>query len=134
MARQLLLLGLWCAGCFPYRETYRPTLDGVVTDERGAPAAGVRVESCSATHWDPRCRYRANTSSDAQGRFHFTQEKEWTWCCFGEAPLPHTLFAACGSDGRVGFGRVESRAPPEPLKLVLGRTPADSNWGKQACR
>jgi hypothetical protein len=32
-------LVLFVCGCFPYRETWRPAVDGVVVDGDGAPAA-----------------------------------------------------------------------------------------------
>jgi hypothetical protein len=112
--RWILLL---CA-CFPYRETYRPAVDGVVVDGDGAPAAAVRIEACSRTHWSPECKFRGRATADALGRFHFSAIKKWDWCCFGEAPLPSTTFAACG-DGRVGLTSVDYRTPQQSLRLVL---------------
>jgi hypothetical protein len=128
-----LLLATLCAGCFPYRETYRPEFDGLVVNAAGAPAAGVRVESCSATHWDSRCRYRANTTSGADGRFHFTKKVEWDWCCLGEAPMPYTIVAACGPDGRVASSRVYGKGPPEPVRMMLAAPPPGEEWARRAC-
>jgi hypothetical protein len=127
--RALILL-LLCAGCFPYREVYRPALDGVVVDAAGSPVSNIRVEACSATHWDPRCRYHANATTSADGRFHFSNQTEWDWCCFGEAPLPHTTLAACGSDGKIVMSEVSASQPP---RLVLGQGGAVAEWAKQAC-
>ena len=49
--RAWLVLSLFATSCFPYRETYRPAMTGVVSDSSGAPVAGAQVLSCSETHW-----------------------------------------------------------------------------------
>ncbi len=126
-----ILLLLFCAGCFPYRETYRPAIDGVVVDGAGKAAANLRVESCSATHWNSKCRYHASTTTDGEGRFHFTQIKEWDWCCLGEAPMPYTVFAACAADGSLASGRVYGPTA-ESYQLTLAAR-SDDEWAKHAC-
>ena len=112
--RWILLL---CA-CFPYRETWRPAVDGVVVDGTGTPAPSVRIVACTQTHWSPECKFRGGTTTDANGRFHFSVVKQWDWCCLGEAPRPSTTFAAC-AEGRGGLAFVDYRTPSQPLSLVL---------------
>jgi hypothetical protein len=116
------------SGCFPYRETYRHAIDGVVVNEAGAPLAKVRVESCSATHWDHHCKYRGNTTTDGSGRFHFGVIKEWDWCCWGEAPLPYTVYAACAPEGGVLRGKI-LKPDSEPFTL----DGSEAEWAKKAC-
>ena len=125
------LLLLLFAGCFPYRQVYRPAFDGLVLDGAGRPAAHVPVEACSATHWNHACRYHANTVTDDAGRFHFSEKKEWDWCCLGEAPLPYTVIAACAPDGHLASGRVYGR-PEEPYQMVLAATTTEE-WARRAC-
>ena len=126
-----IILVLFASGCFPYRETYRPEIDGVVVDDKGAPVPNVKIVACSATHWNPKCRHHGNTVSSSEGRFHFSAIKEWDWCCLGEAPLPYTVFAACAGD-RIASGRVDWQKK-DPPRLVLGSEIKDE-WAKTACR
>src|SRR5688572_7452926 len=87
------------AGCFPYREDYRPKVSGVVVGADGGPVANARVEACSASKWQglrEGCPREAEATTDAAGRFSLPGLREWEWCCFGEAPLPFTLISACG--------------------------------------
>jgi len=126
-----LLLAALFAGCFPYRETYRPVVDGVVVDAEGRPQRDLRVEACSATHWNHACRYRASTTTSADGRFHLDEKREWDWCCLGEAPLPYTVIAACSPDGRIAEGRVSGRSAE--ARMVLTTTPSE-DFAKKTCR
>ncbi|MBL8957601.1 MAG: carboxypeptidase regulatory-like domain-containing protein, partial [Myxococcaceae bacterium] len=97
-----LALVLLVAGCFPYRELYRPDVSGRVVDEGGAAVAGARVTSCSYTRWArPKleCPRSAEAVTDADGGFTLPALEEWEWCCFGEAPLPITELYTSGADG-----------------------------------
>jgi hypothetical protein len=119
--RACLLLSLFMMGCFPYRETYRPAMTGIVRNLGGDPVAGAQVLSCSETHWQTMsgCPRRATMRTGADGAFHFDRYTEWDWCCLGEAPLPHTVVVACTHDGNLTVG-----APQQtPLSLVLGPPP-----------
>lgn len=53
------------------------SLEGIVTDEKGNPLAGVFVGAHLET--DQRSRSRQFAASDAQGRFHFEPVVEGTW-------------------------------------------------------
>src|SRR5262245_15366404 len=88
------LLALLGAGCFPYREVYRPAYGGVVQDPDGKPVPGARVISCSASKWTglgSGCPRRGERVSDGAGRFAFGAVRQWEWCCLGEAPQPFTV-------------------------------------------
>ena len=130
MRRLAIVAFVFSMGCFPYREKYRPEIDSIVVDTAGKPLAGVRVETCSATHWNPACRYHASGTTDSQGHFHLAGRKEWEWCCLGEAPLPFTIVAACGA-GQVASTRVTgARAASQ---LVLGGPEPAEQWALDAC-
>lgn len=107
-ARRALLVAAWAGsmgGCFPYRETYRPMITGVVVDETGAPVAGAPVETCSETRWlgiHGDCPRRFTTVTAADGTFAVPPTKEVDWCCLGEAPTPITIVSVCLADGRLG--------------------------------
>ena len=101
------------AGCFPYRETYRPMISGRVVDEKGAPLPAVSVEACSDGSWSDLkgCPRRGTATTAMDGTFEFKSVKETDMCCFGEAPLPRTIVSVCLPDGRVGGAHVSGIAP-----------------------
>ena len=103
MKRLLVFLSL--AGCFPYRELYRPDIDGAVVDRDSRPVAGVEVKTCSYSRWQRPtidCPRQASSTTDLDGGFHFDRLKEWEWCCLGEAPMPQTEVFVCTPDGGAG--------------------------------
>lgn len=113
----LLLL----SACFPYRELYRPDVNGRVIDATGAPVANAEVVSCSYTRWyrpEIECPRSATTVSDADGGFHLPAFREWEFCCLGEAPLPVTEVYTC-VDGGASFSEM-SQGYPEEVLLRLG--------------
>jgi hypothetical protein len=117
----LACAGLHVAGCFPYREVYRPAMSGAVFDEGGTPIEGAQVVSCSETHWQRMsgCPRSATMRTTSDGAFHFERLTEWDWCCLGEAPLPHTVVVACSPDGRLALGAPAA----DPMRLVLVAPP-----------
>jgi hypothetical protein len=110
---------LTATGCFPYRETYRPAMTGVVLRD-GAAVPGAAVVSCSGSHWYrmPGCLRRAIARSDATGRFSFERLTAWEWRWLGdsEGPQPLTEIAACVEDGLAALG---SPSENRPLNLAL---------------
>jgi hypothetical protein len=111
------------AACFPYRELYRPDLHGRVVDEAGAPVAGMTVTSCAYTHWSKpppgTCPRSAETVTDGDGGFAFPAQREWEWCCLGEAPLPQTEVYACAPDAGARIEFPSHGLPQTPLVLQL---------------
>jgi hypothetical protein len=127
IARASALLALLGVGCFPYRQTYRPAMAGVVVGEGGRPEPDAEVLVCTTTHWrelSQPCLYHQRTRSDAAGGFAVTEHREWEWCCLGEAPLPYSIVFGCARDGRVAVDAVGEQTPP-PLRLVLSQSAAD---------
>jgi hypothetical protein len=115
----LLLL----AGCFPYRELYRPDVVGRVVDEGGTPVAGADVRSCSYTHQSMPpvdCPRPASSTSEADGGFRLPRLSEWEWCCVGEAPLPMTEVFVCTEQGGAAFIADSQAWPQGELMLRLG--------------
>jgi hypothetical protein len=106
------------AGCFPYRETYRPEVELTVIDAHGKPLAHAQVETCSPTHWSSECRFRDSFRTDENGRFHIAARRKWDWCCLGEAPLPYVIFAACDDHGGVAYKMIDE-PPKHPIALRL---------------
>ncbi len=94
------LLAGGAAGCFPYRQAYRSALEGVVVDPAQHPVPGAAVVTCSSDGWetDAGCPRRAEVETDVAGRFDIPALREWTWCCFGEAPRPKTTIGVCARD------------------------------------
>jgi hypothetical protein len=88
------------AGCFPYRQAYRPEVSGMVVDRELRPVAGAEVVACTSDGWESArvCRRRAEARTGADGRFSLPPHTEWDWCCFGEAPRPRTDLTACARD------------------------------------
>ena len=126
------VLVCFAMGCFPYRETMRPMTDGIVVDRAGKPVGGAYVESCSATHWNAGCRYRAWQYTDSRGHFHLDARREWAMCCLGEAPLPHTIIAACGKDDTMTSVRVTGKASVTPSLVLGGEAP--ESWVRETCK
>jgi len=133
-ALRALVIAAWAcsmSACFPYRETYRPMITGVVIDEAGAPVAGAPVETCSETRWVPLkgdCPRRFTTVTAADGSFAVPLIKEVDWCCLGEAPTPITIVSVCLPDGRLGGASADGsrelnlRIPVSPVgALSLAR-------------
>lgn len=128
-------------GCFPYRETYRPMINGAVVDETGAPVAGAPVETCSQTRWRPldgECPRRFTTVTAADGTFAVPLTKETDWCCLGEAPTPITIVSVCLPDGRLGGASVDGSrdlnlripvSPPGSFSLAH-----EDAWGVRSAR
>ncbi len=95
-----VLIGLIAAaglgGCFPYLETVRPDLHGHVVDDHDAPVAGAVVTACYHRWGNSRkCEVRASTVTNDAGQFDLPQDKQWDWCCLGEAPRWRTRLRAC---------------------------------------
>ena len=92
-------------GCFPYAQTYRPALRGVIVDQAQHPVPGAQVVTCTAERWAglSGCPRFAETYAGSDGRYALPELKEMEWCCFGEAPRPMTIITACAKseDGRV---------------------------------
>ena len=126
-ARLLAMLpALTAAGCFPYHETYRPALTGVVLDSAQHPVPGAQVVACTVDNWagwpDGACPRRGATTTGPDGRFQLPAVREVEWCCLGEAPLPLTRVAACARDaaGRpLVTPTADFPAPPPPGDLRL---------------
>jgi len=91
-------------GCFPYHQTWRPALRGIVVDQAHRPVPGAQVVSCTFDHWESHegCPRKAETYAGGDGRYALPELKALEWCCFGEAPGPTTLLTACAKadDGR----------------------------------
>jgi hypothetical protein len=125
-----ILGALQAFACFPYRQTYRPQSSGVVLHADGTPAPNERVIACSESRWiglGRGCARKESTTTDFEGRFQFDMVREWEWCCMGEAPLPLSVFLACGRDGTMA-GAILSESDSEEaskLRLVLGE-PSDT--------
>jgi hypothetical protein len=129
------------AGCFPYLQTWRPALRGTVVDNASHPVASVRVETCTASHWEDStttCKRPGHAEADADGRFALEKSSAWDWCCLGEAPRPETLVIACGAGGDVFLTRTRTLADSEDvvLRLVLPtdtEASADVAFARQVC-
>lgn len=117
-----LLVATAVTGCFPYKETYRPAIDGRVVDAKGDPVAGAPVETCSASRWvglADGCPRKATTVSAADGSFSVPELKEGEWCCLGEAPLPFTVVSVCMPDGRIGGASFDSTVNPTAVTIAV---------------
>ena len=99
-------------GCVPYRQLYRPPVQGRVVDQSGRSVSGATVEACTFDGWQAEtgCPRSAMTRSDAQGVFQFQERWEWDWCCLGEAPRPWTRLRAWTPTGRTGTATVTHAA------------------------
>ena len=104
---------LVAAGCFPYHQTYRPAIAGVVVDRARRPVPGAEVVACTTDGWEAAvgCPRRGEAWTGPDGRFQLAAVRELEWCCFGEAPLPKTLVTACANDD----SRRRLVAPPSGL-------------------
>ncbi len=118
-----ILLLTMASGCFPYNETYRPAAEGQVVDSEGQPLGGVTVRACSASKWiglQGGCPREVTATTDVHGRFAFETHQEREWCCLGEAPLPFTVIAACGSEGRRGGAKVVGPVSNMSISIAAG--------------
>ena len=124
------------AGC-SYTQVYRGAFSGKVVDPSGRPISGATVVACtSARAKSPdACSFRAEASTDFEGRFQFwavTKEKS---CCFSGPPLPPTHLTACARDNMSGFlmtasATVDASGATEP-QITLERP--NGRWSKNSC-
>ena len=110
------------SGCGP-SVYYRPPVEGVVVDERGAPLREVAVEACSED--DARefkgCYWRDQTFSGTDGTFALDSASELEFLLRpGEGNRPSTLLSACANDGRMGGALVTTEGhDPTPMTSVV---------------
>src|SRR5580692_8280039 len=98
----LALLGA-LAGC-SYTQVYRGAFSGKVVDAGGRAIPGATVVVCTSAHAKSpdACSYRAEASTDFEGRFQFWAVTKQKSCCFsGPPPLP-THLVACARDSMSG--------------------------------
>jgi hypothetical protein len=124
------------AGC-SYTQVYRGAFSGKIVDPSGRPISDATVIVCTSAHAKSpdACSYRAQASTDFEGRFQFwpvTKEKS---CCFSGPPPPPTHLTACARDRMSGFlmtasVTVDASGVTEPvIKLERFR----GRWLQTAC-
>jgi hypothetical protein len=123
-------------GC-SYTQVYRGAFSGKIVDPSGRAISGATVVVCTSAH--PKspdvCSYRAEASTDFEGRFQFwavTKEKS---CCFSGPPPPPTHLTACARDDMSGrlmtaSVTVDTSAATEP-KITLARP--NGRWLQTSC-
>ncbi len=131
----LALLGA-LAGC-AYTQVYRGAFSGKVVDPGGRAIPGATVVVCtSARPKSPdACSYRAEASTDFEGRFQFWPVTEHKSCCFGGPPPPPTHLVACARDGMSGHlmtasVTVDASGATEP-QITLARP--NGRWLQTTC-
>jgi len=129
------LLGV-LAGC-AYTQVYRGAFSGKVVDPSGRAVSGAKVIVCTSAR--PKapdaCSFRAEASTDFEGRFQFwpvTKEKS---CCFSGPPPPPAHVTACARDSMSGFlmtasATVDASGATEP-KITLTRP--NGRWLQTSC-
>src|SRR5579862_8612969 len=94
----LALLGA-LGGC-SYTQVYRGAFSGKIVDPGGRAISWATVVVCSSAH--PKspdaCSYRAEASTDFEGRFQFWAVTKEISCCFSGPPPPPTHLTACARD------------------------------------
>lgn len=124
------------AGC-SYTQVYRGAFSGKVVDPSDRPISGAKVIVCtSARPKSPdACSYRAEASTDFEGRFQFWPVTKQKSCCFSGPPPPPAHLTACARDSMSGFlmiasATVDASGATEPLiKLERFR----GRWLQIAC-
>ena len=123
-------------GC-SYTQVYRGAFSGKVVDPGGRAIAGATVVVCtSARVKSPDlCSYRAEASTDFEGRFQFWPVTKQKSCCFSGPRPPPTHLTACARDGMSGLlmtasATVDASGATEP-KITLARP--NGRWLKTSC-
>ncbi|HZL17445.1 MAG TPA: carboxypeptidase-like regulatory domain-containing protein [Polyangia bacterium] len=124
------------AGC-SYTQVYRGAFSGTIIDPSGRPISGATVIVCTSAH--PKspnaCSYRAEVSTDFEGRFQFWPATKQKSCCFSGPSPPPTHLTACARDSMTGVlmttsVTVDASGATEPLiKLERFR----GRWLQTAC-
>jgi hypothetical protein len=131
----LALLGA-LAGC-SYTQVYRGAFSGKVVDPGGRAISGATVIVCtSARVKSPDvCSYRAEASTDFEGRFQFWAVTKQKSCCFSGPPPPPTHLVACARDDMSGHlmtasVTVDASGATEP-QITLTRP--NGRWLQTTC-
>ena len=129
------LLGV-LPGC-SYTQVYRGAFSGKIVDPGGRPISGATVVVCTSAHVKSpdTCTYRAEASTDFEGRFQFWPVTKQKACCFRGPPPPPTHLTACARDDMSGHlmtasVTVDTSSSTEP-KITLAR--ANGRWLKISC-
>jgi hypothetical protein len=124
------------AGC-AYTQVYRGAFSGKIVDPSGRPISGATVIACTSGRGKApdACPYRAEVSTDFEGRFQFWPVTKQKSCCFSGPPPPPTHLTACARDSMSGSlmiasVTVDASGATEPLiKLERFR----GRWLQAAC-
>jgi hypothetical protein len=123
-------------GC-SYTQVYRGAFSGKVVDSSGRAISGATVVVCTSAHVKSpgACSYRAEASTDFEGRFQFWPVTKQKSCCFSGPPPPPTHLTACARDSMSGYlmtasVTVDASGATEP-KITLARS--NGRWLQTTC-
>jgi hypothetical protein len=123
-------------GC-SYTQVYRGAFSGKIVDPGGRAISGATVVVCTAARAKSpdACSYRAEASTDFEGRFQFWPVTKQKSCCFSGPPPPPTHLTACARDSMSGHlmtasVTVDASGATEP-KITLGRP--NGRWLQTTC-